>query len=340
MAHNSTHHFSSTTVLAVERIEASEVVTSAHLDERLEEVYRRTRLRGGLLEGRVGITERRWWPEGTAFTDGAAEAGRAALAASGVAAADVGLMINTSVSRHYLEPATSVAVHDAIGLPPSCQNFDITNACLGFLSGIEVAGAMIDSGVIDYALVVDGEDSRTVQEATIARLHAEGVTSADVMNEFAALTLGSGAVAVVLGNAERHPEGHQVVVSANRAATEHHGLCVGDNDHMVTDLAGLLKAGVALSTSLWDEAAGEYDWKGMDRYFIHQVSQVHTDAICASLGIDPERVPRTFPTFGNIGPASVMYTLAGEQDALERGDRILMMGIGSGLNATCLEIRW
>ena len=57
-------------------------------------------------------------------------------------------------------------------------------------------------------------------------------------------------------------------------------------------------------------------------------------------GIDPERVPRTFPDYGNIGPASVPFTLAGEAHDLVDGDRVLLMGIGSGLNASILEIAW
>jgi 3-oxoacyl-[acyl-carrier-protein] synthase-3 len=78
----------------------------------------------------------------------------------------------------------------------------------------------------------------------------------------------------------------------------------------------------------------------MDRYVIHQVSQVHTNAVCERLGIDPTRVPRTFPDRGNIGPASVPFTLAGEAHDLVDGDRVLLMGIGSGLNASILEIAW
>ena len=341
MTGNTTHRFSNTAILAATSVDATEVVTSDALDERLGDTYTRVGLRPGLLERLVGIRERRWWADGVTFVDGAAAAGRMAIAGAGLDPAEIGLMVNTSVSRRYLEPATAVAVHDAIGLPTSCQNFDVTNACLGFVNGMEIAAAMIDAGLCDYALVVDGEDAREVQEACIERLLQPGVTSKDVMAQFATFTLGSGAAAMVLGRADRHPEGHRLVASVSRAGTEHHELCIGDNTMMQTDLKGLLDAGLALSGALWDEAAQEFDWAaGMDRYVIHQVSVVHTQALCDKLGIDRERVPLTFPDRGNIGPVSVPYTLASQTGSLEPGDRVLLMGIGSGLNAACLEIAW
>jgi acyl-CoA:acyl-CoA alkyltransferase len=341
MRGNTTHRFANTTVLAVSTADPSVVVTSADLDARLEGTYQEVRLRAGQLERLVGVRERRWWPDGMTFVDGAATAGAKAISESGIDPADIGVMVNTSVSRQHLEPSTASAVHHALGLPSSCQSFDITNACLGFLNGMSLAAAMIDSGMVDYALVVDGEDARRAQDHTIEALSRPGVTARDVMAQFATLTLGSGAAAMVLGRADRHPEGHRMIGAVNRAATQHHELCVGDNDGMFTDLKGLLDAGLQLSEDLWAEAAEEFDWSGgMDRYVIHQVSQVHTAAVCERLGIDPERVPRTFPERGNVGPASIPITLAGQADELVDGDRVLLMGIGSGLNAACLEIVW
>ncbi len=125
-----------------------------------------------------------------------------------------------------------------------------------------------------------------------------------------------------------------------RAGSEHHELCVGDLELMRTDARGLMDAGVALSQALWEEARSQFSWTDMRRYIIHQVSSVHTAAICRALGLDRARVPLTFPTRGNIGPASVPFTLATESDSLEAGDRVLLMGIGSGLNASCVEIVW
>ena len=91
------------------------------------------------------------------------------------------------------------------------MNFDLANACLGFVNGMQLAAMMIDAGRIDYALIVDGEGAREIHENTIARLARPDATREDVLSEFATLTLGSGAAAMVLGRADEHPEGHRLV---------------------------------------------------------------------------------------------------------------------------------
>lgn len=337
---NATFRHHDTAVLSVTSVDAPLVRTSDEFDEVIGDSYRRNGLRPGMLAKLAGIEERRWWEEGQSFVDGAIEAGRMALEEAGVDPSRVGLLINTSVSREHLEPSIAVSVHEALGLPTACLNFDLTNACLGFVNGMQLAATMIDAGQIDYALVVCGEGSRVPQERTLARLASEDSTAADITEQFATLTLGSGAAAMLLGRASEHPEGHRVVGGVTRAATEHHELCVGDFTEMRTDAQGLLVAGMGLAQDLWRDAAEEFDWTDMDRYIVHQVSKVHTSRTAEALGIDPSRIPLTFPVLGNVGPAAVAITLAREVGSLQRGDRVLMMGIGSGLNMTCLELDW
>ena len=335
---NSTFRHSNTSVLSVVAIEAPVTVTSADLDAQLTPAYERLGLRPGLLEGLAGIHERRWWPEGMTFADGAVQAGAKALAQAGIDPAQIGLMINSSVSRAHLEPSTAVEIHHKLGLPTSAINFDLANACLGFMNGMHVAATMIDAGHIEYALIVNGEDAQKVQENTITRLCRDSATTADFFSEFATLTLGSGAAAMVLGKADRHSEGHRIVGGVSRAGTEHHQLCVGDMEKMNTDARGLMDAGLDLGEAAWN--TGEFDWARCDRFIIHQVSRVHTSALCERLHIDQKKVPLSFPFFGNIGPASVPFTLAHEVDNLMTDDRVLCMGIGSGLNTAFCEIVW
>jgi len=340
MTGNATYRYRDTAILSVTAADAPIVVTSTEIDDQLSATYERTGLQPGMLESLAGITERRWWTEDVTFADAAAMAGAKAIAEAGIDSSQVGLLIDTSVCRDHLEPSAAVDVHEQLGLSTVCLNFDLANACLGFLNGMQLAAMMIDAGQVDYALIVDGEGSRRPQERTIARLQESGTTKDDVLDNFATLTLGSGGAAMVLGRASDHPEGHRFVGGVGRAATQHNRLCVGDLDRMTTDSRGLLLAAVDLAVDTWADAKAEFDWSDLDSYVIHQVSKVHTAAITSSLGIDPARTPVIFPTRGNVGPASIPFALAMNADAFETGHRIACMGIGSGLNSAVIEIAW
>jgi 3-oxoacyl-[acyl-carrier-protein] synthase-3 len=60
------------------------------------------------------------------------------------------------------------------------------------------------------------------------------------------------------------------------------------------------------------------------------------------LGLDPEKIFRLYPKFGNIGPAGVPIVLSklNEEGKLKPSHRVALMGIGSGLNCTMAEVVW
>lgn len=340
-AGNTTFRHSNTALLSVVEVTAPHRVPSEHFDERLSGTLRQLRLPKGLLQRVAGVNARRNWYHPHDYVAATAEAGRNALRSAGIAPGAVGLMINTSVTRENLEPSVAVSIHDGIGLESQAMNFDITNACLGFVNGITVAATMIDAGHIDYALIVAGEDATQVQNATVQRLSRDSITKAEYLNEFASLTLGCGAAAALLGPADKHPEAHRIIGGVSRAATWNHGLCVGDHEGMFTDTQGLLDNGMELVTAAWHEAHTDgWDWSNMSSYVMHQVSHVHTSAISKAVKLPRSRVPITYDELGNVGPASLPITLARQAETLKRGDRVLCMGVGSGLNTAMLELLW
>ena len=339
MSGNASYTLNDAAIVSIAHEEAPEVVTSAYFDELLSETYERVGAQPGLLESLAGIRERRWWPDGYLFTDAAAAAGAKAIEASGIRVDQIGLLIDTSVCRDRLEPSSAVTVHNALGLPSWCLNFDLSNACLGFVNALQVAGSMIESGQINYALIVDGEGSRELHTNTLARLTGPDATMADLFSEFASLTLGSGGAAAVVGRHSENPGSHKIVGGVARADTSHHNLCVGDLNKMRTDTKLLLDAGLQVSKLGWVDA-GELGWLDADRYIVHQISQVHTAMLCETLGIDQSKVPLTFPYLGNVGPASIPITLSIESESLVPGDQVLLLGIGSGINASAMELIW
>jgi 3-oxoacyl-[acyl-carrier-protein] synthase-3 len=337
--------FEKVALLGLECVDAPEVIPSSAIVQQLSGTFDRLGIRQDLLESVAGIRSRRFWKEGTMPSDAATMAAEKVLGVTQVDRDRIGLLINSSVCRDYLEPSTACLVHGNLGLPAGCLNYDLGNACLAFLNSMEMASAMIEAGSIDYALIVDGESSRSITEATVKRLQAEETTLEDVHSQFASLTLGSGAVAMILARADLHPEcTHRFLGGVSLAATEHRNLCRGVMDWMVTNTKKLLGAGIELASKTWCLAQSELGWscEALDVLILHQVSQVHTASLLQALGLDPDRALLTFPEFGNVGPASVPMALAKalEVGKIDAGQRIALMGIGSGLNCTFSEVVW
>ena len=153
----------------------------------------------GRLELMSGIRERRFWPKGTRPSDGAVLAGKKAISASSIPPEELDCLIFTSVSRDMMEPATASFVHRQLGLPERCLVFDISNACLGFLDGMIFLANMIELGQVKCGLLVAGETAENLLESTINNLIADStLTRRSIKYSFASLTIGSGAVALVM----------------------------------------------------------------------------------------------------------------------------------------------
>ena len=336
--------FENVSIVSLAHVDGPIRMPSSEIEARIKPTMDRLGIRQGLLQHLSGIHERRFWPEEVQPSECATLAAKEAIAKSGIDPKRIGILINTSVCRDYIEPSTACLVHGNLGLPAECMNFDLGNACLGFLNGMDMVGNMIERGQIDYGLVVDGENSINVVEATLKRLQDPGCDEELFRNNFATLTLGSGGVAMLLGRSDLCEEVHAFKGGVNLAASQHNRLCLGQVDGMVTDTKKLLFAGIELANQCLNRAKQEMGWvlDELDELILHQVSKVHTEQLAATLGLSMEKIFRLYPEYGNIGPASVPIVLSKVLDAgrVQSGDRIALMGIGSGLNCTMAEVVW
>lgn len=319
-------------------------VTSEELEMRLADKFAVFDIAPGMLEAVTGIRARRNWAEDVQPSEVATLAARKAIADAGIDKNQIGVLINTSVCKDYIEPAVAALVHGNLNMPDSCMNFDIGNACLAFVNGMQVIGNMIERGQIDYGLIVDGENSRYVVEKTIETLLRKESTSADFRSNFATLTLGSGAVSMVLAKKDLMPDKPAFCGGITVAATEHNQLCKGQRDGMTTDAKSLLIAGIALAEKTLQRATDylEWDFPNIDQYIVHQVSRANTEQLAGALHLDLGKVFVTYDELGNIGPASLPITLAKAVEAgrVKKGDNVALLGIGSGINCSMMKLEW
>ena len=331
---------------------APNVVHSSALETRLAPVYEAINVPPGQIELLTGVRERRYWDPGRSMADGAAKAGRKALEAANASADDVGMLIYGGVCRDNLEPATACAVASTLGIGGAAVIHDISNACLGVMSGIFHVANAIEIGQIKKGLVVSCESARQIVDLTIERM-VRNPNMKTFRESMATMTGGSGAIGVLLGDGSGVSGAHRVVGGVVRGAPEHHELSRWGPDSgvptsgpqvMVTDAISTLEHGVALGTQTYKAFLPEVGWpeNGPDRVICHQVGSAHRISVLKSLGIDPERDFCTFQYLGNVGTVSVPITAAigSERGFLEAGQRVGFFGIGSGLNCLMLGLEW
>jgi len=320
-------------------------ITSLSLEEQVADNLEKFGIKLGNLERLTGISERRFWDPGTAPSDVATIAAQKVIEESGIDPQEIGCIINTSVSKDYIEPSVACLVHGNLELSPYCRNYDIGNACLGFVDGINDIMMMLEAGKIKYGLVVNGESSREPIEATIKRLQNPDLDMITFRENFATLTLGSGAVAMILTHKDNSKGGHLINGSVSLAATAFNRLCVGQRDGGISQPHELLVAGVGLAIEAWELCSEQLEnWTDdtIDLYAPHQVSIPHINMLSEALEISLDKVFLNVQTLGNIGPAALPITLkmAEEAGRLSSGSHVALLGIGSGLNCTGMSVTW
>jgi 3-oxoacyl-[acyl-carrier-protein] synthase-3 len=277
----------------------------------------------------------------------ASKVGEKLLRKSEVNAQDIDLLIYAGVCRDYIEPATAHVIHHHLKLNPQCLSFDISNACVGFLSAMLLAGQMIEAGQIRKALIVAGENAAPLLEKTINTLLKERDEEA-YRASLASLTLGSGAVAMLLSHKKESLKSSRLLGAVSLIASQYYNLCLGRGDYqnpmMQTDSPRLFEKGVELSIQTWEIFLQKMKRKAEDfsHVFTHQVSVAHHERIFESLGIASHKGRIECRKFGNTGSiaAPLSLALAHEDRSLKKGDILALLGIGSGLNTVMLGIEW
>ncbi len=147
--------YSNVQILGLAHIDAPGTLESSEIERRLAPALSRLGISKGILEKLSGISSRRTFDLDFPPSDGAAQAAEKALMNTGVDRSEIGVVVNTSVCRDFVEPSTASIVHGKLGLNPECLNFDLGNACLAFINGMEMVSTMIERGQIERGIVVN-----------------------------------------------------------------------------------------------------------------------------------------------------------------------------------------
>jgi len=208
------------------------------------------------------------------------------------------------------------------------------NACHGFMNGISIADAMIATGSAQTALICTGERSSNILYDAMGKLEKSN-NREDFKRWIGGLTVGDAGGAMVISAAEK--SGFQKFHFSSNGA--HTNLCYYEYDH-----AGNIE-GQMLMKPISDEIVNyhqnligrTYDslqWKAneVDCLMCHQVGARPHRQMASLAEVDVDRAPVTYKKFGNITSATIPVNF--HYNPPKRGDRVLILGTGSGLSVS------
>ena len=274
---------------------------------------------------RTGIKFRHIADENEKTSDLAAESARRALAAAGISADEIDLIIVATATPDMQFPSTATIVQHKLGMTNGCPAFDVQAVCAGFMYALNTADAYVKSGMAKKVLVIGAE--------TFSRILDWGDRTTCVL-------FGDGAGAVVLGAADKpgiihgklQADGNYLDLLNVPGQIANGQIC--GTPYIKMDGPGVFKFAVKMLAKVAEEVIREAGMTPdqVDWLVPHQANKRIIESTAKHLGLGMEKVILTVQDHGNTSAASIPLALdAGIQSGqIQRGHNLLLEGIGGG----------
>ncbi|MGE5666097.1 MAG: beta-ketoacyl-ACP synthase III [Betaproteobacteria bacterium] len=286
------------------------------------------------ITARTGIRSRYLAEAGLTTAELGTRAALAALAAAGRTAADCDLIVVATSTPDQIFPSTACLIQAQLGNAGAAA-FDVQAVCSGFVYGLTTADALLRTGAYRCALVIGAE--------VFSRI-------LDWDDRGTCVLFGDGAGAVVLEAADApgllaarlHADGSQAAILATpgrveQGRVEGHPFLTMDG-HAVFRLAvsSLCESAIEVLEAAGLQAA-DLDW-----LIPHQANVRILSAIAKRLGVRESKLIVTLDQHGNTSAASVPLALdaAVRDGRIQRGQRVLLQGVGGGFTWGSILLEW
>ncbi|MDH5336360.1 MAG: ketoacyl-ACP synthase III [Nitrospira sp.] len=292
------------------------------------------------IRERTGIRERRIAATGEACSDLAVQAGKRALTAAGLAAADLDMILVATCTGDYPLPATACLVQHQLGATKAAA-CDLSAACCGFVYALSVADAYIKTGM-RHILVIGSEVMSAITDwtdrntcvlfgdgagaAVISASDGErGILSTDLRSDGTLCEL-----IMVPGGGSRTPPSEKVIDERLQY------IKMKGNETFKVAVRSLEE--IARSTL----AANHLRVEDIDLYVPHQANIRILKAVMERLSLPSEKVMLNVDRYGNTSAASIPIALdeAVREGRIKDGSLVMLGAFGAGLTWASAVIRW
>lgn len=284
----------------------------------------------------VGISHRRVHRTGQCASDLCRQAAEKCLEETGWDKQGIDLLIFASQSPDYILPATASVLHGQLGLGEHCAAFDLSQGCSGWVYGMSVACAMVQSGAYKKALLLVG-DTKSLDSAK--PLFGDAGTATLLVHDETAAPIridtrsdGSGYEHIIRrGGAYRHPfDEHSLELFEDAYGHVHNKLGYEMNGAEVF-VFSITKVPKAIKSMLSDLGKTPVD---IDYFILHQANRMILEQIQKKCKLPAEKCPRCLEEFGNTSSAAIPLTLVSRlrEQVGAAPQEIIACGFGSGLS--------
>lgn len=286
------------------------------------------------IQERTGICQRHIVAEGQFTSDLGYAAATAALDDAGMTAEDIDLIVVATSTPDLTFPATATIIQEKLGMRHGSA-FDIQAVCSGFIYGMHVTNALLQSGGAKRALLIGAETfSRILDWSDRGTCVLFGDGAGAVVVE-AVENSESGILKTFVRSDGRHRDMLYVDGGPSRTQTVGHLRMMGNQvfKHAVTDIAQVIRDCAEQA----NVEIADIDW-----FVPHQANQRILRAVAKRLKLRPEQVVSTVAKHANTSAASVPLAMdaAVKDGRIKKGDLVMLEAFGGGFTWGAALLRY
>ena len=247
-----------------------------------------------------------------------------ALKNAGINAADVDLIIVSTICSKHLLPCSACEVQKMIGAY-NATCFDMNAACTGFIFAYNTAMAHIKSGMYKTVLVIGSEGMSDL---------------VDWKDRGTCILFGDGAGAAVL----TEDEGNEFSIVSKSFGDKGDALLCKKDGFIEMDGQAVFKFAVKEVSTGIKELLDKNNLKAedIDYFVLHQANRRIVESVAKRLKVNVDRFPMNLMECGNTSSASVPILLdeLNRSGRLEKGMKLVIAGFGAGLSIGADIVEW
>ena len=288
------------------------------------------------IEQKTGVKKRHISDEKQTAVDMAIAAAEK-LFSGGKTKDDIGFLILITQSPDYVLPTSACILQDRLGLEKSCMAFDINLGCSGFIYGLAVGSALIETGLAREGLII-------CSETYTKYIDKNDRTCRPIFSDGAAVTLLGLSESDSLGPFEMGTDGSGygdliVPLSGARVTDDlaQKGKLFMNGAKLFMFTMSMVPQCVA---ALLKKSGKQIE--DIDLFVFHQASKLVLDNIIRRLDLPEEKVFVNMGQIGNTVSATIPIALkdAVDEKRLKEGDLVMLVGFGVGYSWGGCLIRW